>query len=172
MLPAPKITNANIHPERFCASKMMRFLLCLLLIIFQLVGEAAPPRAEKTRLVPQAQQFGRWIDKTALLLLFLAVMGKKGPKKRGQGTAAVHSHNRVKVSVRESCNCAIFLLFSFGESEVLHVCIREIPPCWIIFKIPQLAMAWHRVIMCFANKIQFIVLNLILRVVSWCIFLS
>ena len=85
MLPTPKITNANIHPEKLCAYKILRFLLCLLLIIFQLVGEAVLPRAEKTSLRPQARCFGHLLEETTLSLLFLAMVGKKGPKREGEG---------------------------------------------------------------------------------------
>lgn len=82
MLPTPQITNANVHPEKLYASK----ILCLLLIIFQLMGEAAaPPRAEKTSMGPQAWRFGHLLVETALSLLFLFMArGPKGPKREGE----------------------------------------------------------------------------------------
>lgn len=82
MLPTPKITNANIHPEKLCAYKILRFLLCLWLVIFQLMGEAAPPRAEMTGPLGMAL----WpLEEMPLSLFFLAVLGKKSPRGGGDG---------------------------------------------------------------------------------------
>lgn len=42
------------------------------------------PGAEETSLGPGAQHFGALLEETAPSLLFLAVVGKKGPSREGE----------------------------------------------------------------------------------------
>lgn len=77
------MTNANNHPEKFYVYKILRFLSCLLLIIFQLVKLLHPGMDARSSLGPQAWHFGHLLEETTLSLLFLAIMGKKGSKREG-----------------------------------------------------------------------------------------